>query len=64
VPRKAHPLRRSGYLANLTADRTPTLEGVEVKLRAGARVGDVGRERGASTILMTQALSHVDVFRF
>jgi 2-polyprenyl-3-methyl-5-hydroxy-6-metoxy-1,4-benzoquinol methylase len=43
---------RPGYLANLTASWLPALEGVEDKLRAGARVADIGCGHGASTVLM------------
>jgi SAM-dependent methyltransferase len=46
---------RPGYLANLTASWIPALDGVEAKLRAGAKVADVGCGHGASTILMAQA---------
>jgi SAM-dependent methyltransferase len=43
---------RPGYLANLTASWLPALDGVEDKLRAGARVADIGCGHGASTVLM------------
>jgi ubiquinone/menaquinone biosynthesis C-methylase UbiE len=43
---------RPGYLANLTASWLPALEGVEDKLRGGARVADIGCGHGASTVLM------------
>ena len=46
---------RSGYRANLTASWIPSLEGVEAKLEAGAKVADVGCGHGASTILMAQS---------
>jgi SAM-dependent methyltransferase len=46
---------RPGYAANLIGAWIPSLEGVEAKLRQGARVADVGCGHGASTILMAQA---------
>jgi 2-polyprenyl-3-methyl-5-hydroxy-6-metoxy-1,4-benzoquinol methylase len=46
---------RPGYLANLTTSWIPALEGVEAKLRSGAKVADIGCGHGASTILMAQA---------
>ncbi len=46
---------RSGYAANLVSSWIPALDGVEAKLKAGAKVADVGCGLGASTILMTQA---------
>jgi SAM-dependent methyltransferase len=46
---------RPGYAANLISGWIPSLDGVEVKLRKGARVADVGCGHGASTILMAQA---------
>jgi SAM-dependent methyltransferase len=46
---------RPGYAANLTTSWIPALEGVEAKLKNGARAADVGCGHGASTILMAQA---------
>jgi SAM-dependent methyltransferase len=46
---------RPNYLANLTTNWIPALEGVEEKLKRGVRVADVGCGHGASTILMAQA---------
>ncbi len=48
-------LLRPGYNANLVASWIPSLEGVEAKLKNGARVADVGCGHGASTIIMAQA---------
>ena len=46
---------RPNYLANLVANWIPALEGVEAKLKMGARVADIGCGHGASTLLMAKA---------
>jgi 2-polyprenyl-3-methyl-5-hydroxy-6-metoxy-1,4-benzoquinol methylase len=46
---------RPGYAANLVAAWIPALEGVDEKLKSGARVADVGCGLGASTILMAKS---------
>jgi 2-polyprenyl-3-methyl-5-hydroxy-6-metoxy-1,4-benzoquinol methylase len=51
-------LFRPGYAANLVNAWLPALEGVIDKLRAGAKVADVGCGYGASTIIMAQAFEH------
>ena len=45
---------RPGYVANLVSGWIPALDGVEAKLRAGAKVADVGCGLGASTILLAE----------
>jgi 2-polyprenyl-3-methyl-5-hydroxy-6-metoxy-1,4-benzoquinol methylase len=46
---------RPNYVANLVSAWIPALEGVEAKLKKGARVADVGCGHGASTILMAKS---------
>jgi SAM-dependent methyltransferase len=46
---------RPGYLANLTTAWLPALDGVEAKLKRGAKVADIGCGHGASTIVMARA---------
>jgi SAM-dependent methyltransferase len=46
---------RPGYAAHLVSEWIPALSGVEARLKAGARVADVGCGHGASTVLMAQA---------
>ncbi len=46
---------RPGYGANLVQSWLPALDGAEAKLRAGAKVADVGCGYGASTIIMAKA---------
>ena len=46
---------RPNYRAHLISEWIPALEGIEAKLKAGAKVADVGCGLGTSTILMAQA---------
>ncbi len=46
---------RPGYRAHLVAEWIPALEGMDEKLRSGAKVADIGCGHGVSTILMAQA---------
>ncbi len=55
---------RPNYIANLTTNWIPALDGVEAKLRAGAKVADVGCGHGASTLLMAKAYPNSQFFGF
>jgi 2-polyprenyl-3-methyl-5-hydroxy-6-metoxy-1,4-benzoquinol methylase len=46
---------RPGYAANLVSQWIPTLTGVDERLKAGAKVADVGCGHGSSTVLMAQS---------
>lgn len=47
-------LFRPGYKAHLTSNWIKSLDGVDEKLKAGAKVADVGCGHGASTIVLAQ----------
>jgi SAM-dependent methyltransferase len=55
---------RPTYLANLVSSWIPALEGVEAKLKAGARVADIGCGHGASTLLMAKSYPKSKFFGF
>ena len=55
---------RPGYTAHLVTSWIPSLEGVEEKLKAGAKVADVGCGHGASTIIMAQAYPNSQFWAF
>jgi len=55
---------RTGYRFHLTTEWIPALEGVEAKLKAGAKVADVGCGHGASTIVMAKAYPNSTFFGF
>jgi ubiquinone/menaquinone biosynthesis C-methylase UbiE len=52
---------RPGYIANLIPSWIPSLQGVEEKLRHGAKVGDLGCGLGASTILLAEAFPNSEL---
>ncbi|WP_202865979.1 class I SAM-dependent methyltransferase [Kribbella turkmenica] len=55
---------RPGYVANLLSSWIPALDGVEERLRAGAKVADVGCGHGASTLLIAESYPESDVIGF
>lgn len=57
-------LFRPGYKAFLTADWIAAMDGVEEKLRSGAKVADVGCGHGASTIVLADAFPNSQFYGF
>jgi Methylase involved in ubiquinone/menaquinone biosynthesis len=55
---------RPSYAANLISSWIPSLQDVNAKLEAGARVADVGCGKGASTVLMAKAFPKSQFFGF
>jgi len=55
---------RPNYIGNLISSWIPALEGVDEKLRRGAKVADIGCGHGASTILMAQAYPNSRFYGF
>lgn len=55
---------RPGYIANLVSQWIPALNGVEEKLKSGAKVADIGCGLGSSTILMAKAFPKSEFFGF
>jgi len=55
---------KPNYVANLVGSWLPALDGLEQKLKDGARVADVGCGYGVSTILMAQAFPNSRFFGF
>ncbi len=55
---------RPGYAVHLVNDWIPTLDGVEEKLKAGAKAADIGCGHGASTILMANAYPNSKFYGF
>jgi ubiquinone/menaquinone biosynthesis C-methylase UbiE len=53
---------RPGYIGNLVPAWIPALDGVDEKLRAGAKVADVGCGLGASSVLLATAYPRSTVF--
>ena len=52
---------RPGYVAELVPNWIPALDGMEAKLRAGARVADVGCGLGSSSVLIATAFPRTTV---
>jgi SAM-dependent methyltransferase len=55
---------RPGYKGHLVAEWIPALEGVEDKLKEGAKVADIGCGHGASTVLMAEAFPESEFHGF
>ncbi|MFL5244359.1 MAG: class I SAM-dependent methyltransferase [Gemmataceae bacterium] len=55
---------RPNYIGNLVKNWIPALDGIEKKLKQGARMADVGCGLGASTILMAKAFPNSQFFGF
>jgi len=55
---------RPGYRGHLVDEWIPALDGVEEKLRRGAKVADIGCGHGASTIIMAQAFPNSEFHGF
>lgn len=55
---------RPGYQAHLVNEWIPSLNGVEEKLKNGARVADVGCGHGASTVIMAEAFPNSQFWGF
>ena len=53
---------RPGYVAHLVDEWIPSLDGVETKLKEGAKIIDIGCGHGSSTILMAQAYPNSSVY--
>jgi SAM-dependent methyltransferase len=51
---------RTGYRAHLVQEWLPALDGVVERLRAGAKVADIGCGHGASTIILAEAFPDSD----
>ncbi len=64
VPTGCERFFRPGYNANLVSTWIPALDGVEEKLRVGARVADIGCGLGASSRLMADAYPRSKVTGF
>jgi SAM-dependent methyltransferase len=55
---------RPGYAMNLVSSWIPALDGVEARLRAGARVADLGCGHGSSTLLLANAFPASEIVGF
>ncbi|WP_114905738.1 class I SAM-dependent methyltransferase [Ornithinimicrobium murale] len=52
---------RPSYLAHLTAEWLPALDGVVARLERGGRVADIGCGHGATAVLLAQSFPHSSV---
>jgi SAM-dependent methyltransferase len=55
---------RAGYRTYLPGEWIPALDGVEEKLKGGARVADVGCGHGASVVVMAEAYPNSEISGF
>jgi SAM-dependent methyltransferase len=55
---------RPNYVSNLLTAWIPALDGIDQRLRVGAKVADIGCGHGASTILMAEAYPNSTFFGF
>ncbi len=55
---------RPGYAANLVENWIPALDGVDAKLKSGAKIADIGCGHGSSSILLAQAYPKSKVYAF
>src|SRR5258706_5828607 len=55
---------RPSYAANLISSGIPSLQGVQAKLEAGAKIADGGCGKGASTVLIAKACPKSQFFAF
>jgi len=55
---------RPGYIANLVENWICALDGVEEKLKAGAKVADVGCGHGSTSVLMAETYPKSEIFGY
>src|ERR1044072_7022080 len=55
---------RPGYQAHLINQWIPALPGVEEKLKAGAKIADVGCGHGASSVILAEAFPNSQIWGF